>query len=84
MRYQYNKSWNDALNLCQEENAFLWSINSFSEWWHVSEILGRGVHVQGYNNAWNLDTIQILTSTLSFIGLIKSNEVSGNEIHTSA
>ena len=34
-----NGSWNDAERLCRQEDGHLWSINSYSEWWHIYNLL---------------------------------------------
>ena len=67
-------NWYDAEGKCRSIKGHLWSINSHSEWWHVLQTFGLGVSVRQGVNA-NLKTFFILTSILSFIGLVKHNEV---------
>ena len=67
LRHLISGTWTDAAERCKKELGNLWSINSHAEWWHVSQILGMGVQTE--TELLNLDTLKVLTSTISFIGL---------------
>ena len=63
-------TWEDAENKCRSNwrGSHLWSINSYSEWWHIVQTLGMGVSHQEHD-AINLETMHVMTSVITFIGL---------------
>ena len=69
-------SWEDAENKCQSNwrGSHLWSINSYSEWWHIVQTLGMGV-TQSTHATINLETVHVMTSVITFIGLKTSSGV---------
>ena len=75
LQHLENGSWSDASQQCQQGLGTLWAINSYAEFWHVSQILGMGIYGNQMEELLNIESIQVLTSTLSFIGLLKINDV---------
>ena len=69
-------SWMQAELQCRSRGATLWTINSFTEWWNILLLLGAGIHGPDDVGLFNIDSIQVITSTLSFTGLIRKNSVS--------
>ena len=74
MRYLRNGSWHDAERDCRQRNSHLWSINTHEEWWNV--YLSLGMPFYGMKSkALNVNTTEILLSTLFFIGGITNGKV---------
>ena len=74
MFYLPNGTWQDAEDKCNRVKGHLWSINSYTEWWNVVQILGMGYSFKK-GRAVNIETFQVITSVVSFVGLKTTNQV---------
>ena len=67
-------SWTSAEQSCVQLGGHLWSINSYSEWWKIINILEAQYYYEG--KVIYSDLLRVFTTTLLFIGLNYAQNVS--------